>query len=53
MLSLMVYIFVFNLGYGAMTFITASEILPPHARELGMRLEGPKFGKLFDILSKS
>jgi len=36
--TLMMYIFVFNLGFGAMVFITASEILPPHARELGMSL---------------
>jgi len=33
----MIYIFVFNLGIGAMVFITMAEILPPHAREIGMR----------------
>ena len=29
----MVYIFVFNLGYGAMVWITVIEILPAHVRE--------------------
>ncbi|XP_023342985.1 facilitated trehalose transporter Tret1 [Eurytemora carolleeae] len=36
--TLMIYIFVFNLGIGAMVFITMAEILPPHAREIGMSL---------------
>ena len=35
--TLMVFIFVYNLGYGAMVFITAVEILPTRVKEVGMR----------------
>jgi len=34
--TLMVFIFVYNLGYGAMVFITAVEILPTRVKEVGM-----------------
>jgi hypothetical protein len=45
----MLYIFVFNLGYGAMVFITVIEILPAHVRELCNRWAGllPSFRYLF------
>ncbi len=40
LLDLMVYIFVFNLGYGAMVWITVIEILPAHVREFCNRWAG-------------
>jgi hypothetical protein len=45
----MLYIFVFNLGYGAMVYITVIEILPAHVRELCNRWAGllPPFRDLF------
>ena len=36
--TLMVFIFVYNVGYGAMVFITAVELLPTRVKEVGMRL---------------
>jgi hypothetical protein len=40
LLDLMVYIFVFSLGYGSMVWITVIEILPAHVRELCNRWAG-------------
>ena len=41
--TLMVFIFVYNVGYGAMVFITAVELLPTRVKEVGMRLVQKRF----------
>ena len=38
LLLLMIYIFFFNLGYGAMIWITVAEILPLHVRSVATSL---------------
>ncbi|CAB4070122.1 TRET1 [Lepeophtheirus salmonis] len=38
LVDLMIYIFAFNLGYGALTWVTAAEILPSKIRSLATSL---------------